>query len=132
MVMAGQCTPHFLFSVAPKRENGPCTVQKRKGAGVEFDRKGQIRPSTGAGLNRCQCELPVLCRLRLTPFLPEPLRRSWDCLRGCFASLTEGPLLLFPRFAPGWSHLRWTDDLGKPLLRTPRRSGAAPPSPAGR
>ena len=23
MVMAGQCTPHFLFSVAPKRENPP-------------------------------------------------------------------------------------------------------------
>ena len=26
MMMVGQCTPHFLFSVAPKRENGPCTV----------------------------------------------------------------------------------------------------------
>ena len=47
MVMAGQCTPHFLFSVAPKRENGPCTVQKRKGAGAEFGRKGQIRPNYG-------------------------------------------------------------------------------------
>ena len=91
MVMAGQCTPHFLFSVAPKRENGPCTVQKRKGAGGEFDRKGQIRPSTGAGLNRCFRELPVFCRLRLTPYRPEPLRRSRDCLRGCFASLTQGP-----------------------------------------
>ena len=28
----GRRTPHFLFSVLPKRENGPCTVQKRKGA----------------------------------------------------------------------------------------------------
>ena len=48
MVVAGQCTPHFLFSVAPKRENGPCTVQKRKAAGAEFDREGQIRPNAGA------------------------------------------------------------------------------------
>ena len=47
MVMAGQCTPHFLFSVAPKRENGPCTVQKRKAAGAEFDRGSQIRPNAG-------------------------------------------------------------------------------------
>ena len=47
MMMAGQCTPHFLFSVAPKRENGPCTVQKRKGAGAEFGRRGQIRPNYG-------------------------------------------------------------------------------------
>ena len=47
MMMAGQCTPHFLFSVAPKRENGPCTVQKRKGAGDEFGRRGQIRPNYG-------------------------------------------------------------------------------------
>ncbi len=47
MMMAGQCTPHFLFSVAPKRENGPCTVQKRKGAGDEFGREGQIRPRYG-------------------------------------------------------------------------------------
>ena len=66
-------------------------AEKRKGAGVEFDRKGQIRPSTGAGLNRCFRELPVFCRLRLTPYRPEPLRRSRDCLRGCFASLTQGP-----------------------------------------
>ena len=90
MVMAGQCTPHFLFSVAPKRENGPCTVQKRKGAGVEFDRKGQIRPSTGAGLNRCQCELPVFCRVRLTAYLAGALRRICEYQRGCFGALTQG------------------------------------------
>ncbi len=48
--------------------------------------------STGAGLDRCQCELPVFYRLRLTPFRPEPLRRSCNCLRGCFASLTQGPI----------------------------------------
>ena len=31
MRMAGQCTPPFSLFAAPKRENGPCTVQKRKG-----------------------------------------------------------------------------------------------------
>ena len=93
-----------LFGCAEKRKpsrgpsrrfaahlGGLCTVQKRKGAGVEFDSKGQIRPSTGAGLNRCFRELPVFCRLRLTPYRPLALRRSRDFLRRCFASLSQGP-----------------------------------------
>ena len=32
---AAPLSPHFLFLVAPKRENGPCTVQKRKSAKAE-------------------------------------------------------------------------------------------------
>ena len=66
-------------------------------AGVKF---AQV---TGAGLNRCQYELPALCRLRLTPFRPEPLRRSCNCPRGRFASLTQGPRRLLPLFVPGSS-----------------------------
>ena len=48
-----QCTPHFLFLVAPKRENGPCTVQKRKsafygGRGARLELGGQVRISLPA------------------------------------------------------------------------------------
>ena len=55
---------------------------------------------TGVGLNRCRCELPVFCRLRLTAYLAGALCRSSKYPRGCFASLTQGPQRLFPRFAP--------------------------------
>ena len=73
--------------------------------------RANFAQSTGAGLNRCQCELPVFCRLRLTPFRPEPLCRSCNCPRGCFVSLTQSPQRLFPRFAHG----------------PPRSGGSAPP-----
>ncbi len=91
MVMAGQCTPHFFFlRLWRKKKRAVHGPKKKETLGPNLTAGVKFAQSTGAGLNRCQCELPVLCRLRLTPLRPEPLRRSWDCLRGCFASLTQG------------------------------------------
>ena len=62
--------------------------------------------------------LPLSIRLRLTAYRPLALCRSCDCHRGCFASLTQGPLLRFPRFAHGRSRL------GGILLLFPRKAPA--------
>ncbi len=103
MKMAGLCTPHFLFSVAPKRENGPCTVQKRKGAGGEnLPIRANFAQGTGAGLNRCPGELPAFCRVRLTAYRPLALRRICWYHRGCFGASTHGlPSLPALRAWPG-------------------------------
>ena len=48
MMMAGAMHPPFsLFGCAEKRKRA-VHVQKRKAAGAEFDREGQIRPNAGA------------------------------------------------------------------------------------
>ena len=58
MMMAGAMHPHFLFSVAPKRENGPCTVLVvAKSAKLRFRLTAKTAPA------------PLL---RLSP--PDPLR----------------------------------------------------------
>ena len=112
MMMAGQCTPHFLFfSPEKKRKRAVHGPKEKKTWGENLPMRANFAQSTGAGLNRCQCELPVFCRLRLTPFRPEPLCRSCNCPRGCFVSLTQSPQRLFPRFAHG----------------PPRSGGSAPP-----
>lgn len=63
-------------------------------AGVKF---AQMRGSS----QTVPGNLPVFCRLRLTPYRPLALCRSCDCQRGCFAGLTQGPLRRFPHFAHG-------------------------------
>ena len=103
MRMAGSLHPPFsLFGCAEKRKRAVHGPKEKKTWGENLPMLANFAQSTGAGLNRCQCELPVFCRLRLTPFRPEPLCRSCNCPRGCFASLTQGPQRLFPRFAPSW------------------------------
>ena len=108
MMMAGVSAPHFLFSpLVEKKENGPCTVQKKKEtpgrnltARVKF---AQMRgPSQTVPGN-----LAVSIRLRLTAFRPLALCRSCDCHRGCFAGLTQGLSRRFPHFAPGWVFAGW-------------------------
>jgi hypothetical protein len=109
MMMAGVSAPHFLFSpLVEKKENGPCTVQKKKETpGRNLTARVKFAQDTGAGLNRCQCELPAFYRLRLTEFRPLALCRSCDCHRGCFAGLTQGLSRRFPHFAPGWVFAGW-------------------------
>ena len=101
MVMAGQCTPHFLFFWAQKKRkravHGPKekkTLGRNLTARVKF---AQMRGSS----QTVPGNLPVFCRLRLTPYRPLALCRSCDCQRGCFAGLTLGPLRRFPLFAHG-------------------------------
>ncbi len=92
----------FFLRLWRKKKTGRARSKRKKRRwGENLPMRANFAQSTGAGLNRCQCELPALYRLRLTPFRPEPLCRSCNCPRGCFASLTQGPQRLFPRFAHG-------------------------------
>ncbi len=55
------CTPHFSFlCLAREKRNGPCTVQREKRAGAEFDRRGQIRPRYGGWSELVPIELANL------------------------------------------------------------------------
>ncbi len=105
--------PFSLFGCAEKRKpsrgpsrrfaahlDGPCTVQKRKAAGAEFDRGGQIRPNAGIfsdGARKFASLLPaasdsvppfgalpqlsllprLFCRFDARPLAPLPALRPW-------------------------------------------------------
>ena len=93
MMMAGAYAPPIsLFSVLPeKRETGRARSKEKRERRREFDRRGQISPKYGGCSQTVPGNLAVSIQVRLTPFRPEPLRRICGFLRGCFASLTQGP-----------------------------------------
>ena len=91
--------PIFSFSERRKRENGPCTVQKRKRRwGENLPVRANFAQMRGSS-QTVPGNLAVSIRLRLTAYRPLALCRSSKYHRGCFASLTQGPLRRFPRFA---------------------------------
>ena len=119
MRMAGQIAPPvFSFRLRRKEKTGRARSKREKPLGRNLTARVKFAQSTGAGLNQCQCELPVFCRLRLTAYRPLALCRSSKYHRGCFAGLTQGPQRLFPRFAHGRSRL------GGILLLFPRKAPA--------
>ena len=129
--------PPFLFSLSCQRKekravHGP---KRKENMGPNLTAGVKFGQDTGAGLNRCQCELPAFYRLRQPPFRDGTLRRSCECLRGCFVSLTQGLQRLFPRFAPSRARVGRTavlppvDELSSPHGARQARSAGREESP---
>ena len=137
MMMAGAYAPPIsLFTVLPeKRETGRARSKEKRERGPNLTAGVKFGQDTGAGLNRCQCELPAFYRLRQPPFRDGTLRRSCECLRGCFVSLTQGLQRLFPRFAPSRARVGRTavlppvDELSSPHGARQARSAGREESP---
>ena len=122
---AAPLSPHFLFLVAPKRENGPCTVQKRKTAKAEYtgdSKRGR------AGSHRA-----VL-------FIYLPATRALYCFaagdvgvvhlsHAFLGSLLEPRLLLFPRLSSFVSRrISLVPRPSSPVSRGNAQGGTAVPS----
>ncbi len=92
--------PIFSFRLRRKEKTGRARSKREKPLGRNLTARVKFAQMRGPS-QTVPGNLPVSIRLRLTPFRPEPLCRSCNCPRGCFASLTQGPQRLFPRFAHG-------------------------------
>mgnify|MGYP007016217321 CR=1 FL=1 len=99
----GKCTPHFFFlRLWRKKKRAVHGPKKKETPGTNLTAGVKLCQKYGGCSQTVPGNLEASIRVRLNPFLDGALCRSWDCLRGCFASLTQGPKPRFPRSAPGW------------------------------
>ena len=91
MLIAGQCTPHFLFGLAEKKTGRGRSKRKERFAQNLHVRAGLL---TYGGLpNRCRQNRAVFCRLAPDYSLARVLRR--DCRIGAdFGVVVERPVFL--------------------------------------
>ena len=94
--------PIFSFRLRRKEKTGRARSKREKPLGRNLTARVKFAQMRGSS-QTVPGNLPVSIRLRLTPYRPLALCRS-RYHRGCFASLTQGPLRRFPRFAHTLSH----------------------------